>query len=102
MSKEGSKPITERVADVLFKTFRSYLPDSTAEAKALLNKHIFTGADDPGQWSPGALAIVHIESTGIPGNEEIVWIELWSAASELLDDAYFEQVNGGVVSVHSC
>ena len=92
----------QKVLNSLFTTFRSFLPDDDGEAKSLLEDHTYTGKDDPGGWSPEALAVVHIESTGIPGNEEIVWIELWAAASEMLGDAYFEQINGGVVAVYPC
>jgi len=98
-NKDGD--LIKDVVDALFTAFREYLPDDDHEAKVLLRKHVFAGKLDPGQWSPNASAIVHIEALMIPGNEEVRLIEQWAKASEALGGAGFEQINSAVVGVYT-
>ena len=73
----------------------------------LFKKHIYTGKSDPGEWSPGALVVVHTEC-GLPNpcdgdgcsmDEE--WRKVDKDASYLLGYAiYHEPVNGAVVAFY--
>ena len=100
--KNGHEDIIDRVQEVLFTRFRSDLPEIAVDAMKMIQESVYTGEGDPGQWSPNALAVIHIESTDIPSNDDVPSIEKWAAASADLGNAFFEHVNAAVVAVYPC
>jgi len=93
--------LLDRISRVLLTHFRECI-EQEDDAKALqkVRKHVFTGEDDPGQWSPNALAIVHAEAYPIPGLYLPAYIEKWCQASDELGDCFFEHINDAVVAVY--
>lgn len=66
-----------------------------------VERDVFTGKTDPGQWSPRAEVVIHTEGA-IPsdGGYSVSITEKWFAVTEKLDGLFCEPVNGAVVAVH--
>lgn len=112
MSKKSD---LERVRDAICEVFGEYLwygeddafdkeynpqPVKKSRIREIVERDTFTGADDPGGWSPGAVAIIHCEN-GIPnGAYETHVLDKWFEVSELLGDLYCEHINAAVIGVY--
>ena len=55
----------DHLKSAILRTFGGYISDNEGRAMEIINDAVYTGADDPGQWSPDALAVIHCEF-GIP------------------------------------
>ena len=90
----------QRVKDAIVEVFGSLIEAGTGrKAQEVVDKDVYTGESDPGQWSPTAVAIIHCED-GIPnGTYDNVIIEKWFDVTNLLGDMYVEHVNAAVIAV---
>jgi len=78
---------------------------SPKESREIINKAVYTGKDDPGQWSPDAIAIIHCES-GIPSGDydpdiAETWINISDALQDLGHSVFIESINPAVKAVYN-
>jgi hypothetical protein len=84
-------------------------------SRATAERHTYTGATDPGEWSPRAAVVVHTEFIGA-GDEFIpnpgacdcstADFERWFTIDREVQangcDLFHEPVNGAVIAFHKC
>ncbi len=74
------------------------------EAVPVINASVYTGAADPGQWAPRAVAVIHCES-GIPNGSYDVevsekWFNITNELQGLGHDVFVETINDAVKAVY--
>lgn len=78
---------------------------SPKESREIINKAVYTSKNDPGQWSPNAIAVIHCES-GIPNGDydpDIAekWINISDALQDLGHNVFIETINPAVKAVYN-
>ena len=93
-------PILTRVRSAIFKKLGRAISSDPKEAKRIIEEATFTGRTDPGEWSPSAAVVIHLE-TGIPTPYDSVRADnAWFDISDSLKTHYVEYINGAVLAVY--
>jgi len=65
---------------------------------------VLTAEDDPGEWAPGAVAVVHREGTNLPATYHHGWLDWWAARDKEIQAAgfnlYCECINDAVMAYY--
>lgn len=70
-----------------------------------IGKAVYLAAEDPGEWAPKSILVVHTEG-GIPDRFYYPsWEKCWDKAEKKLSallgkEAYFESINGAVTALY--
>lgn len=104
MSKKLSKEeVLEQTRTALMEAF-GLGKDQAADVVS----NTFFGSEDPGQWSPQAVVIIHAESIPLPSPDECFEFEgktyyaseTWVKASDLIEGHFIEHINSAVAAVY--
>lgn len=111
MSKKHDE--LERVREAICEVFGTYLsiefdddhnllPPDMEKVRKAVEGSTYTGEDDPGGWSPNAVAIIHCEDEIPNGSYDDSGriLDMWFKVSELLGDLYCEHINAAVIGVY--
>ena len=90
----------EQIRAAILKHFGEVISSDPERAREIVEQDTYTGQDDPGGWSPEAVAIIHCES-GIPsGLYNAQLFEKWFSVSNELDGLFCEHINAAVIGVY--
>ena len=103
MSKKQQTECILALKRAILERLGEYIGNSF-EAVPQINKDVYTGTEDPGQWAPSAVAVVHCES-GIPsGSYEPAAAETWFEVDDELQglgfNVFHENVNAAVIAFY--
>jgi len=94
--------VLKDIKALITKTFADHEGYTQSEYRDIVDGAVYTGEDDPGQWSPNAVAVVHCES-GIPSglyddtsDVQQMWIDIDEELRELGHDIFVEDINAAV------
>ena len=100
--------ITEETQHAIVSVFAEFFKDELAQpsgnhiyltkADTIICENVVDADDDPGEWAPGAHAIIY----HVNGMPSIDYIEEWGKVSDLLPDFYYvEAINPEVSAVYN-
>ena len=97
---ESKVVIIDDIKAAIIAELGSFIGDSIDEIKPVIDGAVYTGKDDPGQWAPKAIAVIHCES-GIPSgyyDSEIQdsWTTIENQLQEMGYNIYIETINAAV------
>ena len=113
MVKEAKSDL-ERIRDAVAEVFGTHIGfvDVDEDDKVIIDKKlvretverwIVSGEDDPGGWSPNAVAVINCEGSNIPDgsyDDSGCILEKWFKVSAILGDLYCEHINSCVIGVY--
>lgn len=83
-----------------FDEFMGGLLRAENKVREMMAEDIFTGRDDPGQWSPMAVAVIHCENGLDSGYYNQFAQERWTEVEERLPGYYVESINAAVLGLY--
>jgi len=100
--------ITSETQYAIVSVFAEFFKDELAQesgnhiyatkADSIICENVVNADDDPGEWAPGAHAIIY----HVNGMPSIDYIEEWGKVSDLLPDFYYvEAINPEVSAVYN-
>ena len=100
--------ITSETQYAIVSVFAEFFKDELAQesgnhiyatkADSIIGQSVVNAEDDPGEWAPGAHAIIY----HVNGMPSIDYIEEWGKVSNLLPDFYYvEAINPEVSAVYN-
>jgi len=95
--------LLQEVRHAIYETFKVNNDDGENERlRDSLEKHVMLPVDDPGEWAPHSLAVIHNESMMLDGPTLALecWIEV---SNKLIPHGYFvEHINEAVSAIYKC
>lgn len=83
----------DKIREAVKRKFDYYMPENFDYERAIVR-----GIDDPGQWSPNAIAIIYTEM-GFPSDYNPRIFDMWMDLGDETD-LLFEPVNSAVMAVY--
>jgi len=98
--KIDKQKVMDQTRESLFNVFRYALPEDEATARRLIEENTHFPENDPGEWAPRSIVVIHAEGVPLPYPAEARDVEEWFKVSEGIDGAYVEHINGAVAAVY--
>lgn len=93
--------ILQKAREAIARIIGPFIDEDPNTVQEIVHRHVMSGADDPGGWSPTSPVVIHCDGTGIPSGEYDEKVsDAWFDVSDAIGPRYYiDQINHVVLCV---